>query len=108
MRELIKKAYQLKIKTLFYFSLGYGEVSNLVSLMKDIVIILGFASLVLRVHVSIRETVGLGIIAFCGFTLLGWLLKQSGMSDYAVKTSNNVNPEMKLIRKIAKHLNIEE
>lgn len=108
MRELLKAAYRFKIKTMFYFGLGYSEVSNVISLCKDIAIILGFAALVLKIHISLKEILGLGIVAFIGFCCLGLILKKTGMSDYAVKTSNNVNPEMKLIRKIAKQLNIDE
>jgi len=108
MRELFKLIYRFKIRTLFYFQLGYGEVSSFVSLAKDIAIILGFLALVLHFHISLLATIGFGIGAFLLFTGLGLILKKSGMSDYATKTSNSVNPELQLVRKIAKHLNIPE
>ncbi len=108
MKELLKLIYRLKIKTLFYFGLDYGEVSSFVSLAKDLAIILGFLALVLHFHIGLEVTALLAVGSFLLFVALGFLLKKSGMSDYAVKTSNSVNPEMQLIRKIAKHLNIEE
>jgi hypothetical protein len=108
MKHLVQILYRFKIRVLFYFGLGYSEVSNFVSLAKDIAIILGFLALVLHWHIGLAATLGLGLGSFALFTLLGLVLKKSGMSDYAVKTSNSVNPELQLVRKIAKHLNINE
>ncbi len=108
MKELFKFLYRFKIKVMFYFGLGFAEVSNLVSLTKDIAIILGFLVLVFKWHIGIKETVLLAVGSFLGFVALGIILKESGMSDYATRMSNSINPELKLIRKIAKHLNIEE
>ncbi len=53
MKELIKLLYQWKIKTMWYFGLGYGEVNGVVSLAKDIAVLLGVAVIVFKFSLSI-------------------------------------------------------
>ncbi len=108
MKDLVKTLYQWKIRTLFYFNLGYGEVSTSVSMVKDIAILLGFVVLVFKINLSIPVTVAIFTSMFLGFILLGFILKKTGMSDYATKMGNSVNPELKLVRKIAKKLEIKD
>lgn len=108
MKEIIRVLYQFKIRTMFYFQLGYSEVNSLVSLVKDMFILLGFAVIIFKIHLSAFVTMIICVVAFLIFVLIGIILKKSGMSDYAIKTSNSVNPELKLVRKIAKHLGIKD
>lgn len=105
MKELIKTIYRWKIRTLFYFNLGYGEVVGIVNQVKDVAIIIGFLVLVLKVHVSLKASIIICVATFALFTLIGWILKLSGMSDYANKLSNSINPEIKMIPEILKKLN---
>ena len=106
LKNLVRQMYLAKIKVMFYFSLGYGEVNGIISMVKDIVIILGFMVLVFKVHLGIWHTVLLAIGCFAAFILLGAVLKHTGMSDFATKVNNSVNPELKLINRIAEKLGI--
>ncbi len=108
MRHLVKTLYQWKIRTLFYFNLGYSEVSTTISMVKDCAIILGFIILALKINLPIPVTISIFVILFLGFILLGFILKKTGMSDYANKMGNSVNPEVKLINKIAEKLGVHE
>lgn len=107
MRELIKTIYRAKIKTMFYFGLGYSEVSNIVSMVKDVAIILTASVLIFKVHLSVAGTVLVCLGSFIGFTVIGLILKKSGMSDYATKLSNSISPELQNINKIVEHLKIK-
>lgn len=104
MKELIKIAYRWKIKVLFYFNLGYGEVVGIVNQVKDVAIIIGFLVLVLKVHINLKTSIIICIVSFGLFTLIGCILKFSGMSDYANKLSNSINPEIKMIPEILKEI----
>jgi len=108
MRQLLKTLYEFKIRTMFYFQLGYGEVSSTASMIKDIAILLGFAVIVFKIQLSLRETLLISAVTFLIFILIGVILKKTGMSDFTTRMSNSVNPELKLVRKIAKHLGVEE
>lgn len=106
MRELVKTVYQWKIKMMFYYGLGYNEVSSLISMVKDVAILIGFVVVVFKINLSIPVTVSIFTCMFLGFILLGFILKKTGMSDYATKMNNSVNPELKLVIKIAEKLNV--
>ncbi len=108
MKEFIKAVYYCKIRMMFYFTLGYGEVNGLAMLGKDIAILLGFAVVVFKIHLDIIQAVGIGVGSFLLFIIIGVILKATGMSDYTSKLGNSINPELKLVRKIAKHLGVEE
>lgn len=108
MKQLVKTLYQLKIKLMFYYGLGYGEVSNTISMVKDVAILLGFIVVVFHVKLTVPVTVAIFAFMFLAFILLGFILKVTGMSDYATKMNNSVNPELKLVRKIANYLGIKE
>ena len=104
MKDLVKLLYRFKIKVMFYFGLGFAEVNNTLSLVKDIIIVLGYGVLALHIHLNLWATVGICVLAFFSFLLLGFILKQSGLSDYQTKLTNSINPEVKLIPDIIKRL----
>jgi hypothetical protein len=108
MRQLVQTIYRWKIKMMFYYGLGYSEVSSTISMVKDVAILLGFVVVVFKINLSILVTVIIFTAMFLAFILLGYILKKTGMSDYATKMSNSVNPELKLVREIAKKLEIKE
>lgn len=92
---------------MFYFSLGYNEVNAPISLVKDLLIVIGFVVVVFKIQLSIVVSVLICLGAVVGFTILGFILKHTGMSDFSVKVSNSVNPELKLINKIADKLGVD-
>lgn len=108
MRDLFKLIYRFKIKLMFFFNLGYGEVSNLVSAAKDIAILLGFAVLVFKIHLGVKSSIIIGVVGFLGFTTIGVILKATGMSDYANHLSNSVNPQIRLLDKIAEKMGVKD
>jgi hypothetical protein len=108
MRDLAKTLYCWKIKMMFYYGLGYNEVSSLISMVKDVAILLGFVVVVFKINLSILVTVIIFSTMFLTFILLGYILKKTGMSDYATRMNNSVNPELKLVRKIAEKLDIKD
>lgn len=107
LRSASKAVYTSKIKVMFYFNLGYGEVSGIISMVKDIAIILGFAVLVFHFKLSVLSTIIICFTAFAAFILTGLVLKATGMSDFSNRMNNSVNPELKLINKIADKLDVE-
>lgn len=108
MKEFFKRLYFFKIKVMFYFILGYGEVAGIVNLVKDVAIILAAVVLIFKVHLGIKVSVLISLGSFLIFTVFGIILKKSGTADYTARMNNSVNPELKLIRKIAEKLKINE
>lgn len=108
MRNLIKLLYRWKIKVMFYFGMGYSEVNGVITLAKDLAILLGFMVLIFKIHLGIITTLLIGFVSFLIFIAIGVVLKASGMKDYAIKLDNSVNPEIKLINKIADKLGINK
>lgn len=93
---------------MFYFGLGFNEVANLVNLVKSVLIILAGLVYLFHLNLSVPSIVTICIVSFVGCIVLGLILQVTGMADYANQVSNNINPEMKLIRQIAKALNIND
>ncbi len=89
------------------FGWGFGLVSNVLGLIRDIGTALLVLALLFGIKFGVRWDIAIGIITFCLFVGLGEILKRKGLLDYATKLSNSVNPELKLIRKIANHLEID-
>lgn len=108
MREFFKKIYRLKIRVMFYFNLGWGDLAAPIAVVRDIAIVLTFAKLVLNISFGLLINIAICFFTFSIFILIGFILKFSGMSDYATKIGNSVNPELKKINKIAEHLGIKE
>jgi hypothetical protein len=107
MKAILKKIYEFKIRVMFFFNLGFNEVANMVSLVKDLAILIGFGVLVLKFHISLLNTILIAIATFLLFIGYGILLKITGMSDYQNRITNSVNPELKKINAIAKHLGVD-
>jgi|SRR6185369_6423261 len=106
-KELVKILYQFKIKTFFYFALGWAELSTPIAVVRDIAIILTFAKLVFGISFSYLLDGLICLGCFLGFIGIGWALKATGMSAYGNKLNNSVNEEVMLIRKIAERLNVQ-
>lgn len=108
MKELLRVLWRFKIKVMFYFNLGFSEISNLVNLVKSVLIIVAGLVYLFRFNLSISTITMICVVSFLGCIGLGFILKLTGMADYATKFSNDINPELKLIRKIANHFNIND
>lgn len=106
--ELIKTLYRFKIRVMFFFGLGFGEVAALIGLVKDILILLGAMVLLFKFHFGIVTTILICVVIFISFVGFGIVLYKTGLSAFGIQTTNSINPELQLIRKIAKHLGIEE
>ncbi len=91
---------------MFYFNLGWGEIATPIAVTKDILVTLAAINFLFKINFGLKVDLIICIGAFTFGISLGLILKFSGMSDYANKLSNSINPEMKLINKIAKHLGI--
>ncbi len=107
MKELIKKLYQWKIRGMFYFGLGWNELATPIAVTRDIAIILTFAKLVLNISFGWKIDALICLISGLIFVFVGWILKKTGMSDYATRVGNSINPQVMLIEKIAEKLEIK-
>lgn len=106
--QILKIAYRFKIRLMFYFNLGYSEFSTPVSVVKDLALVLTFLNIVFKINFGWKIDVLACMFVFATFTGVGLILKKSGMSDFANRISNSVNPEIKKINKIAEKLGITD
>jgi fatty acid desaturase len=93
---------------MFFFNIGWSEVATPIAVVRDIAIVLTFAKLVLNIGFGWKTDILICVISGLIFVLVGWVLKVTGMSDFATKMGNSVNPELKMINKISEHLGIKE
>jgi len=107
MKSLIKTLYQFKIKMMFFFGLGWNEFATPIAVVRDIAVVLTFAKLVLNINFGWKIDGLICLGSFVLFIFIGWILKLTGMSDFATKLGNSVNPELKLVRKIAEKLDVK-
>lgn len=98
--EFIKFLYHTKIRLMFYFSLGWNEFATPIAVIRDIAVILTFAKLVLNISFGWKIDALICFLSGLIFILVGFILKATGMSDYATRVSNSVNPQLMLIEKI--------
>lgn len=82
---------------MFYFNLAWGEVSTPLAVVRDIGIILTFLKILFNISFGWKIDALLCLIVFILFTILGIVLKKTGMSDYQNKLNNSINPEISLI-----------
>ena len=108
MKQFIKKAYQFKIRILFYFSLGFNEFSTPIAVVRDIAVILTFAKLVLNISFGWKIDALICLISGLIFILIGCVLKITGMSDYAVKVNNSINPQLKKLDLMATKMGVKD
>jgi hypothetical protein len=85
---------------MFYFSLGWNEFATPIAVVRDIAVILTFAKLVLNISFGWKFDALICLLSGLVFILVGFILKATGMSDYATRVSNSVNPQLMLIEKI--------
>lgn len=105
---MLKKLYRLKIKGMWLFSLGFGELGTPIAVVRDIGIVLTVLDLLFKIKFSIMVDILICLGAFVFFIGVGYLLKVSGMADYQQDLGNSVNPQIRLLGKIAESLNIKE
>lgn len=89
------------------YSWGYGLVSSVLDLMRNIATALVFLALLFKINFGIKGDILIGLLAFFVFVGLGEWLKVKGYLDYAAKMGNSVNPELKKINQIAEHLGVK-
>jgi hypothetical protein len=85
---------------MFFFSLGWNEFATPIAVVRDIAVILTFGKLVLNINFGWRADALICLLSGLIFILVGFILKATGMSDYANRVSNSVNPQVMLIEKI--------
>ena len=106
-KEFIIFIYQQKIKLMFYFNMGYGEFSTPLAVIKDVGIILALFTVLLKVDFSWLTDIIICLSVIVGFVLIGIGLKLNGLADFNQRIGNSINPEIKLINKIAEKLEIK-
>ncbi len=79
------------------FNWGFGLVSSILSLVRDIGTVLLVLALLFGIKLNHVVEIGIGPVAFIAFVGLGEILKRHGYLDYATKLGNSVNPEIKEI-----------
>jgi hypothetical protein len=84
------------------FGWGFGLVSSVLAMIRDIGTILIFLALLFGIKFGITWDAGIGLASFFLFVGLGELLKRKGYLDYATKLGNSVNPEIQEILTILK------
>lgn len=89
---------------MFYFGIGFGEVSAQVGLVKDLLVILAALSLILKFHINGTLTIILAFVAFWLFIILGVIIKKSGMAAYGQMIQNSINPQILEISEILKEV----
>ena len=92
---------------MFYFSLGWSEFATPIAVVRDIAVILTFAKLVLNISFGWKIDALICFLSGLIFILVGFVLKATGMSDYANRVSNSINPQVMLIEKIAEKLDVK-
>ena len=106
LKGFVKRLYKFKIRLMFLFNIGYGELVNLIAIGRDLAIILAFLDINLKINLGWRIDIGLFCLCFLIFVVLGLILKQTGMTDYNNMISNSVNPEIRLVNEIARKMGI--
>ncbi len=79
------------------FNWGFGLVSSVLALIRDVGTVLLVLALVFGIKLNHAVEIGIGPVAFIAFVGLGEVLKRRGYLDYATKLGNSVNPEIKEI-----------
>src|SRR5260221_8753954 len=92
------------MKTIYWllvrFGWGFGLVSGVLGLIRDIGTILLFLAILFGVKFGLIWDGFIGISSFFAFVGLGEWLKRRGYLDYSAKLSNSINPEIKRINEI--------
>ena len=105
MKELIKKIYQAKIKFVYFFNLGYGEVATPIAVVRDIGITLGLLKWLFNISFGWKWDTLICIVCFLIFYLIGRILVETNMTQFGNKLSNSYNPEISLLNKIWEKIN---
>ncbi len=79
------------------FNWGFGLVSSVLAMIRDIGTVLLVFALLFGIKFGIKWDIAIGIISFVIFVGIGEFLKLKGYLDYATKLGNSVNPELKEI-----------
>lgn len=98
---MVKKFYSL----LFYYEQGKGQLNRFYSFLPDVIIILGGVKYLLKIDLTPTQVVTITICAMLGFTVLGYVIKHTGLYDEDSKVRAGKDPVMGEIYNAAKKIN---
>lgn len=70
---------------MFYFGLGFNELAIPIAVVRDIGIVLTILDVLFKIHWGLKIDALICIASFGFFILLGYVLKQTKMSEFATQ-----------------------
>ncbi len=107
-KDFIKKVYQWKINFVYFFGLGYAEISTPFDIVYKGSVILASLKILFKIEFSLLTDIIFCLVAYLLLFGVGKILTITKMTQYANRLSNSYNPELRLVRKIAEQLNVKE